>query len=202
MPWPFLPPNPDTQPAPFDGDLFVFSLELTGMDPPTEQYEHRFTLDGVTAGVYVPIQQSASEHAYAGVGIAPLTRVGSTVQYKCIYLPRGKDRSHSIDVDARQLRGGVSNIEVSRSGSKAIIKAHVDVPGSGWTLFAVPFASKMPKFSSLGAYQALLGHTSLSGSGTVKVTVRSDDVEQYAVFVGQGWPTKITPGSGAHLVKL
>ena len=202
MPWPFLPPNPDTQPAPFDGDLFVFSLELTGMSPPDEQIDHRFSLDGVPAGVYMPIQRSASEHAYVGVGIAPLKRVGSTVQYKSVYLPRGKDNAHRIDVDARQLRGSVSNIEVASAGSKTIIKATVDAPGSGWTLFAVPFASKMPKFSSLTAYQALGGHASVDGVGTVKVTVSPGDVDQYAVFVGRGWPNQIIPGSGAHLVKI
>ena len=202
MPWPFLPPNPDTHPAPFDGDLFVFSLELTGMFPPGEQGDHRFSLDGVDAAVYMPIQRNATEHRYAGVGIAPLKRVGTTVVYKSTYLPRDKSNSHQIDVDARQLQGGISNIEVHSTGSKAIIKATVDVTGGGWTLFALPFMPKMPKLSSLNAYQALGGHASLSGSGIAKVVVQPGDVQQYAVFVGRGWPSKITPGSGAHLVKV
>lgn len=202
MPWPFLPPNPDTQPAPFDGDLFVFSLELTGMDPPNEQIDHRFSLNGVDAAVYMPIQRSASEHAYAGVGLAPLKRVGSTVEYKSVYLPRSKANSHRVDVDARQLRGSLSNIEVSPMGSKTVIKATVDVPGSGWTLFAVPFMPKMPKHPNLSAYQAVGGHAALSGSGTAKVVVQSNGMPEYAVFVGRGWPSSIIPGSGAFLVKV
>lgn len=202
MPWPFLPPNPDTQPAPFDGDLFVFSLELTGMYPPDEQVDHRFSVDGVDAAVYMPIQHSASEHAYAGVGIAPLKRVGSTVTYKSIYLPRSKENSHEVDVDARQLRGGISKIEVASMGSKTVIKAVVDVSGSGWSLFAVPFMPSTPKFTSLNDYQALVGHAGLSGSGTAKVTVTPGSVERYAVFVGRGWPKAIVPGSGAHLIKV
>ncbi|MGK0358910.1 MAG: hypothetical protein ACI9U2_001204 [Bradymonadia bacterium] len=202
MPWPLLPPNPETQPAPFDGDLFVFSLELTGMYPPDEQVDHHFSVDGVDAAVYVPIQLSASDHVYTGVGIAPLTSVGSTVTYKSIYLPRSKENDHQVDVDASPFLGGISKIEVVSMGSETIIKAVVDVSGSGWSLFAVPFMPSTPKFASLNDYQALVGHADLSGSGIAKVTVTPGSVERYAVFVGRGWPTEIVPDSAAYLIEI
>jgi|JI10StandDraft_1071094.scaffolds.fasta_scaffold12991_10 hypothetical protein len=203
MPWPFLPPNPDTHPAPHDGDLFVFGLTLTGMRPFDEQADHTFSVDGVSAGVYVPVVQDLGSHRYTGVGMAPLTRIGSTATYRGTYVPLGKSNSRDIEVDATQLTGRITNVSAMRSGTKIIFTASLQTGGlTGLSLVAAPFLTRAPKFSSHEAYVVAGGSEPVpAGATTVKVAVTPGSVAQFALFLARGLPGAMEPASAGKLIK-
>ncbi|MEZ4463957.1 MAG: hypothetical protein R3F60_03580 [bacterium] len=204
MPWPFLPPNPDTFPAPHDGELFVFSLTLTGMRPYDEQADHGFQVDQATASVYMPIVESPTAFKYRGICMAPLGRVGSTATYKGTYVPLGKSNTHAVEVDARQLTGGITQVSVQRVGSKAIFTVGVDTGGaSGLSVVAAPFMPSAPRFASESAYIAAGDVEAVaSGATVVKLTVTAGSLTQYGLFLASGLPTSITPRSAGRLVKI
>lgn len=203
MPWPFLPPNPDTQPGPFDGDLFVFSLQLEGMAPFNEQQDHRFYVEGIDAGVFVPIELDASSYKYTGVGIAPLTSVGSTAKYEGVYLPQNKSNSANIVINNQLIMGEVSSPKVTWNGTKVDIEVDYSVSGAGWSVIAVPYMHAMPKFNSQFDYAGAFGSTSISGTtGNTVVTVTPGPAMTYAVFLALGLPNAILPGSSGLKVKL
>lgn len=203
MPWPFLPPNPDTLPAPHDGDLFVFGLTLTGMRPYDEQADHAFQVDGVRAAVYVPIVKNATSFQYAGVGMAPLTRVGTTATYKGTYVPLSKSNAHSIEVDARKLTGAITSVSVARSGTLAVFSVAAQAAGSGFSVVVSPYLPQAPRFSNQEAYAMAGGREVLpSGGGLVKVAVTPGAVSQYAVYVARGLPSTIEPASSGKLIKI
>lgn len=202
MPWPFLPPNPDTKPASYDDDIFVFSLTLTGMSPHDEQTDHRFSVDGTSAGVWVPLLLNSSSHKYGGVGMVPLSTIGSTALYKGTYLPASQTNTHSIQVSTASMSGSVSNLSAQQSGTKVLIDADYSVSGSGWYVVAAPYATAMPAFTSLGVYQALGDVVSVSGSGSVTLTVYPSGVSQYVVFIAKGYPSELEPGSAGQIITV
>jgi hypothetical protein len=203
MPWPFLPPNPDTQPAPFDGDIFAFSLQLEGMSPFDEHQDHRFYADGVDARVFVPLELDATAYKYGGVGLAPLTAVGTTVSYEGLYVPQNKSNSANVSINNQLIQGEVSSPSVSWSGSKVDIKVDYSVNGGGWSIVAVPYMHVMPKFSSQADYAAAFGSVTISGTtGTAIVTVTPGPTDTYAVFVAQVQSGAILPASSALEVNL
>ncbi|MCA9525547.1 MAG: hypothetical protein KC549_04530 [Myxococcales bacterium] len=204
MPWPFLPPNPDTFPAPHDGELFVFSLTLTGMRPYDEQADHSFLVDQATASVYMPIVESPTAYKYRGICMAALPRVGTTATYKGTYVPLGKSNTHDVAVDARQLTGGITSVAVQRSGSKAIFTVGVDTGGtSGLSVVAAPYMPTALRFASESAYMAAGDIEAVpTASTTVKLTVTAGSLTHYGVFLASGLPSSINPRSAGRLVKI
>lgn len=200
MPWPHLPPNPDTMPAPFDGDIFAFSLQLEGMDPYKEQFDCRFYGEGVDAGVFVPIELDASAYKYTGVCLVPLTSVGSKVKYEGEYPAKSEWNSDFVTVDNSLLQGSVSSPTYSWDGSKVDIKVDYTITGTSTdlNLVAVPYMHVLPVYSSQAAYAAAYGAVSISGtSGTVTITVTPGPATTYAVFMAENLSTAIEPVSAA-----
>lgn len=200
MPWPHLPPNPDTMPAPFDGDIFAFSLQLEGMKPYDEQFDCRFFGDGIDAGVFVPIELDTTVNKYTGVGLVPLSSVGSKVKYVGEYPAQNASNVDSITVDNSLLQGSVSSPTCSWDGSKVDIKVDYTITGTSTNLnlVAVPYMHVLPVYSSQAAYAAAYGAVSISGtSGTAIITVTPGPATTYAVFMAENLSTAIEPVSAA-----
>lgn len=202
MPWPLLPPNPDTKTASYDDEIFVFNLTLTGMSPHIEQLDHTFTVNGVNGAVWVPVETSSTLYKFTGVGMAPLSTVGSSATLKCTYVPAGLTKSHTIDINTASLAGSVSNLTSATSGSDVVIKADYNVPSGSWFLVAAPYETTMPQYSNLASYQAAGNYVSVSGSGRASVTVTPGGVSQYVVFVAEGLPDEFLPGSAGELITI
>lgn len=204
MPWPFLPPNPETKPGPFDDDYFVFSIELTGMSPHDEQTDHSFTVEGNPAAAWVPIEVNTTLHVYSGVCMVSLSSVGSKATVKVTHDPTSSTKSTTVDIDSNLLDATVSNVTAQDLGSKATIEADYDVPTSGsWYVVAAPYDPSMGQFTNFSTYENLGAQASVTGgTGTVTLTVYPSGVGQYVVFAAKGYPNEYLPGSAGKLVTI
>lgn len=201
MPWPLVPPDADF-PSPIrrnPGDeWFAGRVEMTGMDPPTDQPSMRFSVGGQTASVWLPVERMGA-HQYAGVVISRFA--ASALEGH--WLENGGVKK-SYPMPLKTVSGQTFQVRASASVRNGQAHFAVVGTGSGTAPHAVvaPFTDAMPKLSTMSEYQALGGWAPLvSGKATV-VVAQNSGIKTYAVFIALSVPSKMLPASAVVLVTV
>ncbi len=210
MPYPHVPPDPD-QPVPAlrTAGLVVFSLNLKGMEPWSEQKLHTFAFNGKMGAVYMPTPIDAADpnYVYGGVGMGDLTGVSGTFGYKSTFdngnAAESGAKTADMTTDNSIVTAKITTVKhtTAAGGRVSFAATYMKAPG-GSSVVAVPYAEQMPSMTA-SIYDALHGHSAVAGTnGTATVKVTPSGLKRYVLFVANGLPGKMIPLSLPHVYDL